>query len=57
MTMKNKAKNAAQVSKGKIEKAAGKAVGSEHLKAQGQIDELKGHLKQAGEKIKDAFKK
>jgi uncharacterized protein YjbJ (UPF0337 family) len=57
MFKKNKAKNAAQVAKGNVEEVAGKASGNERLEADGQADQAVGHLKQAGEKIKDVFKK
>jgi uncharacterized protein YjbJ (UPF0337 family) len=57
MTMKDKAKNFAQISKGKMKEAAGSATGNEHLEAKGVLEQMKGNLKQAGEKVKDAFKK
>lgn len=41
---------------GKAKEAAGKATGNERLEAEGQADQSKSDLKQAGEKIKDAFK-
>ena len=41
---------------GKAKEGVGSATGDEELKAQGQGDQAKGNLKQAGEKIKDAFK-
>jgi uncharacterized protein YjbJ (UPF0337 family) len=34
----------------------GDATGNEDLQAEGRGDQVKGDLKQAGEKIKDAFK-
>lgn len=57
MSMKDKAKNLAQISKGKMKEATGRATGDDHLEAEGVVDQTKGHLKQAGEKVKDAFKK
>ena len=57
MTAANTAKDKAQAGKGKVKKAYGKAVGDPVLEAEGKADEVKGDLKQAGEKIKDAFKK
>jgi uncharacterized protein YjbJ (UPF0337 family) len=57
MTNKDKAKNAAQIAKGKVKEAAGKRIGNEKLETKGQKDQMKGNLKQAGEKVKDAFKK
>jgi uncharacterized protein YjbJ (UPF0337 family) len=56
MSAKNKAKNTAQELKGKAKKEAGKATGDEYLEAEGKADEVKGNLKNAGEKVKDAFK-
>ena len=41
---------------GKAKEAVGEASGDRDLQAEGQADQTKGNLKQAGEKIKDAFK-
>jgi uncharacterized protein YjbJ (UPF0337 family) len=41
---------------GKAKEGVGSATGDEELKAQGQGDQAKSDLKQAGEKVKDAFK-
>ena len=49
--------NAAEKAGGKGKEAVGNATGDENLKAEGQADQTKGDLKQAGEKVKDAFKK
>ena len=57
MTNKDKAKNVAQVAKGKVKEAAGKTTGDNKLEAEGNADQMKGNMKQAGEKVKDAFKK
>lgn len=57
MTNKDKAKNVAQVAKGKVKEAAGKTTGDDKLEADGKADQMKGNMKQAGEKVKDAFKK
>ena len=56
MTNKDKAKNVTQVTKGKVEEAAGKTTGDDELEAEGKQDQMKGNIKQAGEKVKDAFK-
>jgi uncharacterized protein YjbJ (UPF0337 family) len=48
--------NLAQIFKGKVKVATGKAVGNDDLKKQGRGDQMKGNLSQAGEKVKDAFK-
>jgi uncharacterized protein YjbJ (UPF0337 family) len=52
----DKVKNAAQSAKGDIKKAAGHATNNPRLEAEGQADKTGGSLKQAGEKVKDAFK-
>jgi uncharacterized protein YjbJ (UPF0337 family) len=57
VTNKDKAKNLAQVAKGKVEEGAGKTTGDDSLEADGKADQIKGNMKQAGEKVKDAFKK
>jgi len=57
MTTTDKAKNSAQQTKGKAKEAVGKATGNDHLRAAGDADQMEGNLKQAGEKVKDVFKK
>jgi uncharacterized protein YjbJ (UPF0337 family) len=57
MGAENKAANKVTEVKGKIKKKAGQATGDADLEAEGQAEESKGDLKQAGEKVKDAFKK
>jgi uncharacterized protein YjbJ (UPF0337 family) len=57
MGLDDKISNPAQKLGGQGKEAAGHATGDESLKAEGQGDQAKGDLKQAGEKIKDAFKK
>ena len=42
---------------GKAKEAIGKATNDENLELQGKNDQTKSNIKQAGEKIKDAFKK
>lgn len=42
---------------GKLKEGVGKVTGDEELEAQGKGDQAKSDIKQAGEKIKDAFKK
>lgn len=49
--------NAAEKLGGKGQEATGEATDDESLKAEGQCDQAKGDVKQAGEKIKDVFKK
>jgi len=42
--------------RGKAKEAAGKATGDEDLENQGKTDQAKSDLKEAGQKVKDAFK-
>jgi len=56
MSNKDKAKNASQIIKGKVKAATGKTTGNQRLEADGKSDQMKGNLKQAGEKVKDALK-
>jgi uncharacterized protein YjbJ (UPF0337 family) len=57
MATENKAANKVTETKGKVKEAVGHATGDADLEAEGQADQAKGNLKQAGEKFKDAFKK
>ncbi|RKR29889.1 CsbD family protein [Arthrobacter oryzae] len=57
MGLGDKIENAAEKAGGKGKEAAGKATGDKSLQAEGKADQTKGDLKQAGEKVKDAFKK
>jgi uncharacterized protein YjbJ (UPF0337 family) len=41
---------------GKGKEAAGKVTDNERLEAEGRADQSKSDMKQAGEKVKDAFK-
>jgi uncharacterized protein YjbJ (UPF0337 family) len=41
---------------GKAKEGIGKATGDEGLERQGKTDQAKSDVKQAGEKVKDAFK-
>lgn len=57
MSAERKAANKGRVAKGKAKKAAGKAAGNPRMEAEGRADQTAGNLRQAGEKVKDAFKK
>jgi uncharacterized protein YjbJ (UPF0337 family) len=57
MAATDKAKNTAQRAKGKVKETTGAVTGDDRLRAEGKADQAKGNLKQAGEKVKDAFKK
>jgi uncharacterized protein YjbJ (UPF0337 family) len=53
---RNKSWNTAQKVKGQFKEAAGAVTGNERLEAEGRADKTKASLKQAGEKLKDAFR-
>ena len=57
MSAADKAKNKIQAAKGKVKKDTGKALDDPYMEGEGKADQVKGNLKQAGEKGKDAFKK
>ncbi|WP_149202983.1 CsbD family protein [Actinotalea subterranea] len=52
----DKAKNMAEDLGGKVKEAAGEVTGDRDLAAEGKADQSKADLKQAGEKVKDAFR-
>ncbi|MFI6447170.1 CsbD family protein [Kitasatospora sp. NPDC050543] len=56
MSGDDKVRNMAEKAKGQAKEAAGKAVGNERLTAEGRADKVKSDVRQAEEKIKDAFK-
>lgn len=41
--------------KGKVKEGVGRATGDEELEREGKTDQVKSDIKQAGEKVKDAF--
>jgi uncharacterized protein YjbJ (UPF0337 family) len=57
MAADDKIDNKSDKLKGKAKETAGTVNGDEELRAEGKKDQSKGDLKQAGEKVKDAFKK
>jgi uncharacterized protein YjbJ (UPF0337 family) len=52
--LEDKAKNTADTAKGKAKDVVGRATGDKDLETEGKADQVAGHLKQAGEKVKDA---
>ncbi|MCO1655582.1 CsbD family protein [Pseudonocardia humida] len=56
MATDDKIENKTDELKGKAKQTVGEATDDDQLQAEGQADETKGNLKQAGEKVKDAFK-
>jgi uncharacterized protein YjbJ (UPF0337 family) len=56
MGLDDKFDNKGDELKGKAKEATGKATDDEQLEAEGKGDQMGANLKQAGEKVKDAFK-
>jgi len=56
MSAEDKAKNKIDEIGGKVKEAIGKVTGDESTENEGKGDQMKSNLKDAGEKIKDAFK-
>jgi uncharacterized protein YjbJ (UPF0337 family) len=56
MSGMDKLNNAAEEAKGKVKEGVGTATDNESLRAEGEVDQDKANLKQAGEKVKDVFK-
>ena len=57
MSNEDKTQNKAEELRGKAKESVGGATGDESLERQGRNEQRKSSLKQAGEKIKDAFRK
>ncbi len=57
MSATDKAKNKAQELGGKAKEAVGNLTGDARTRDKGRGDQAKSNLKDAGEKVKDAFKK
>ncbi len=55
MGNQDKLENAADEKVGQAKEALGKASGDDDLEGEGKVDQTKANLKQAGEKVKDAF--
>jgi uncharacterized protein YjbJ (UPF0337 family) len=56
MSSEDKAHNVAETAKGKAKDVVGRATGDKDLESEGKADQVAGHLKQAGEKVKDAVR-
>jgi uncharacterized protein YjbJ (UPF0337 family) len=56
MGIDDKIDNATENTAGKVKEGVGRATDDERLEAEGRSDQASANLKQAGEKIKDAFK-
>jgi uncharacterized protein YjbJ (UPF0337 family) len=57
MGVQDKIANRVAVLKGKAKEAAGKITGKSRWEVEGKLDQVKGNLRQAGEKVKDVFRK
>ena len=57
MGMDDKLKNTTDKTLGKAKEGVGDATDDREMKNEGKADQSKSDLKQAGEKVKDAFKK
>ena len=57
MGLDDKFANKAEELRGKAKEGVGRATDDQELEAQGRGDQAKSDLKQAGEKVKDAFKR
>ncbi|MGJ6979720.1 CsbD family protein [Aestuariimicrobium soli] len=55
MGVEDKLENAKDQAVGQGKEAMGKITDDESLEAEGKVDQSKADLKQAGEKVKDAF--
>ncbi|WP_405490780.1 CsbD family protein [Nocardia sp. NBC_00511] len=56
MSAIDKANNKAEEIAGKAKEKLGHETGDEDLEAEGKADQIKANLKDAGEKVKDAFR-
>jgi uncharacterized protein YjbJ (UPF0337 family) len=56
MSMGKKLAHKAEAAKGATKKFFGRATGNARLRTEGRVDQFKGNIKQAGAKMKDAFK-
>ena len=56
MSFADKFRDKAQELRGRIRRNTGEVTGDRSLQAEGRADEVMGNLRQAGEKIKDAFR-
>lgn len=57
MGIEDKINNTSEEAAGKIKEGAGRATGDEELEREGRGDQAKADIKQAGEKIKDIFRR
>ncbi|MFD8824634.1 CsbD family protein [Streptomyces sp. NPDC059605] len=56
MSISKKIAHKFEVAKGGAKKSVGRATNSPRLRMEGRCDQIKGNIKQAGAKVKDAFR-
>lgn len=56
MSANDKAQNTAETAHGKAKEVVGRALHDQGIELEGKIEQVVGHLKQAGEKLKDALR-
>jgi uncharacterized protein YjbJ (UPF0337 family) len=56
MGLEDKVHNEAEDLTGRAKEGVGRATDNEQLEAEGKGDQVKSNIKQAGEKVKDAFR-
>jgi uncharacterized protein YjbJ (UPF0337 family) len=56
LSVGNKIAHKAEAAKGSVKKLVGRATGNTRLRVEGRTGHIKGNIKQAGDKVKDAFK-
>jgi uncharacterized protein YjbJ (UPF0337 family) len=56
VALEDKARNTAETTRGKAKDVAGRVTGDKDLETEGKAEQVVGHLKQAGEKVKDAVR-
>lgn len=56
MSVGKKIAHKAEAAKGTVKKLFGRATGNTRLRTEGRVDQFTGNAKQAGAKVKDAFK-
>ena len=57
MGLDDKIQNSAEEAGGKVKETVGEVTDNERLEAEGKADQFGANMKQAGEKVKDAFNK
>jgi len=56
MNVAKKSSHTTEAIRGRLKKTLGRITGNRRLRAEGRGDQIKGNAKQAGAKVKDAFR-